>query len=101
MTLTKTASVIRVKGNGVAGMERREGSVTSWPSGSTSFSGSSLFSVGEDEIQRNNQEIRKRKGGMLVINHQGHSRCPSMDLKKRGAEWISGHGLPALFRLAS
>jgi hypothetical protein len=59
MTLTKTASVIGVKGNGVAGMERREGSVTSWPSGSTSSSGSSLFSVGEDEIQRNNQEIRK------------------------------------------
>jgi hypothetical protein len=61
MTLTKTASVTGVKGNGVTGMERREGSVTSWPSGSTSFSGSSLFSVGEDEIQRNNQEIRKSR----------------------------------------
>jgi hypothetical protein len=35
MTLTKTASLSGVKGNGVAG--------------------SSLFSVGEDEIQRNNQ----------------------------------------------
>ena len=44
--------------------------------------GSSLFSVGDDEIQRNNQEIRKRKRGMRAINHRGHSRCPSMDLKK-------------------
>jgi ribosomal protein L36 len=44
--------------------------------------GSALLSVGEDEIQRNNQEIRKRKGRVRVINHRGHSRCPFMDLKK-------------------
>jgi hypothetical protein len=65
--------------------------------------GSSLFSVGEDEIQRNNQEIRKsgkEREECGLSTTEGIAVAHPWILKKRGAEWISGHGLSALSRLA-